>query len=136
MIARIRDQNGLLFFLGDKVARAKRDAWGAPEMTICSVTRITDDKIYLDDSHISIRYPRRLAIVLRPGVGRINPDDNCVDVRGLSFRMNDSVARLVDDRNGLRVKTCTVTKIENSRVYLDHSHVPIHFPERLAIINS
>lgn len=53
------DMRGYAFHVGCKVARAIGDGI----LTISTVTRIENNKIYLDDSKISIRFPKRLLII-------------------------------------------------------------------------
>lgn len=53
------DMKGFTFHEGCKIVRAVGD--GA--LSICTVTSIKDGKIYLDDSTIAIRYPKRLLII-------------------------------------------------------------------------
>jgi hypothetical protein len=56
------DMRGNPFTVGDKVARAYTSG-RAVNLQISEVTRIVLDKIYLDDSKVSINYPGRLLIV-------------------------------------------------------------------------
>jgi hypothetical protein len=58
----MKDMKGFAFNEGCKVARAVM--WGkSPKLDICTVTKIKDDKIYLDDSKQAIRFPERLLII-------------------------------------------------------------------------
>jgi hypothetical protein len=58
----MKDMKGFAFNEGCKVARAVM--WGkSPMLDICTVTKIKDGKIYLDDSKQAIRFPERLLIV-------------------------------------------------------------------------
>ena len=58
----MKDMNGFAFNVGCKVARAVM--WGkSPMISICEVTRIENDKIYLDSSKQAIKFPDRLLIV-------------------------------------------------------------------------
>lgn len=53
---------GFAFNEGCKVARAV--VYGkSPMIDICKVTKIADNKIYLDDSKQAIRFPDRLLII-------------------------------------------------------------------------
>ena len=53
---------GFAFNEGCKVARAV--LWGkSPMLDICTVTKIKDGKIYLDDSKQAMRFPERLLII-------------------------------------------------------------------------
>lgn len=53
------DKRGFAFHVGCKIVRAVGDG----VLDICTVTRIENNKIYLDDSKISIRFPNRLLII-------------------------------------------------------------------------
>lgn len=53
------DKKGFAFHVGCKIVRAISEGM----LDICTVTRIEDDKIYLDNSKVPIRYPRRLLII-------------------------------------------------------------------------
>ena len=58
----MKDMKGFAFNEGCKVARAVM--WGkSPMLDICTVTKIKDGKIYLDDSKQAIRFPERLLII-------------------------------------------------------------------------
>lgn len=58
----MKDMKGFTLTVGCEVARAV--LWGkSPRIELCKVTRIEDDKMYLDDSKQPIRYPERLLIV-------------------------------------------------------------------------
>lgn len=58
----MKDMKGHLLHEGCKVARAVVSG-RSPYIQICTVTRIEDDKIYLDGSKQAIRIPSRLLIV-------------------------------------------------------------------------
>lgn len=53
------DKKGFAFHVGCKIVRAISEG----TLDICTVTKIEDDKIYLDNSKVPIRYPRRLLII-------------------------------------------------------------------------
>ena len=55
----ITDMRGASFHEGCEVVRAVGDGI----LAICIVTKIEDNKIYLDRSKIAIRYPKRLLII-------------------------------------------------------------------------
>lgn len=57
-----KDMKGYAFNVGCKVIRAVVSGQ-SPKLAECEVTRIEDDKIYLDNSKIAIKYPRRLLII-------------------------------------------------------------------------
>lgn len=50
---------GFAFHVGCKIVRATSEG----HLTISTVTRIEDNKIYLDNSKVAIRYPNRLLII-------------------------------------------------------------------------
>lgn len=56
-----------------------------------------------------------------------------VDMRGNTFHVGCKVVRAVGSTTPY-LNICTVTKIDGSRMYLDNSHQPLRFPERLLII--
>lgn len=55
----IVDKRGDCFHEGCVVVRGT----GEGRLQICKVTKIEDGKIYLDDSKVPIRYPKRLVII-------------------------------------------------------------------------
>jgi len=58
----MKDMKGFAFNEGCKVARAV--LWGkSPMLDICTVTKIKDGKIYLDNSKQAMRFPERLLII-------------------------------------------------------------------------
>jgi hypothetical protein len=58
----MRDMKGFTFNVGCKVARAVM--WGkSPMLSICEVTRIESEKLYLDNSKQPIKFPDRLLII-------------------------------------------------------------------------
>ena len=58
----MKDMNGFAFNEGCKVARAV--LWGkSPKLDICTVTKIADGKLYLDNSKQAMRFPERLLII-------------------------------------------------------------------------
>lgn len=58
----MKDMKGFAFTEGCKVARAV--LWGkSPKLDICTVTKINDGKLYLDDSKQAMRFPERLLII-------------------------------------------------------------------------
>lgn len=58
----LQDIFGVNFQVGDKVARAGLCGRVA-ELSIATVTRIENDKLYLDGSKVAIKYPGRLLII-------------------------------------------------------------------------
>jgi hypothetical protein len=58
----MKDMKGFAFNEGCKVARAVL-LGKSPMIEICEVTKIKDDRLYLDDSKQHIRFPERLLIV-------------------------------------------------------------------------
>lgn len=58
----MKDMKGFAFTEGCKVVRAV--LWGkSPKLDICTVTKINDGKLYLDDSKQAMRFPERLLII-------------------------------------------------------------------------
>lgn len=58
----MKDLKGFAFNEGCTVARAV--LWGkSPMIELCTVTKIKDGKLYLDESKQAIRFPERLLIV-------------------------------------------------------------------------
>lgn len=53
------------------------------------------------------------------------------DLRGNVFHEGCEIVRSVGDGY---LQICTVTRIEDGKVYLDRSKIPIRFPQRLLII--
>jgi len=58
-MSNLTDMRGNTFHHGCKVVRAVGDG----HLSICTVTRIENGSIYLDNSKIAIRYPKRLLII-------------------------------------------------------------------------
>jgi len=58
----MKDLNKISFKEGDKVVRAVMFG-KTPRLDICIVTKIEDNKMYLDDSKQAIRFPDRLLII-------------------------------------------------------------------------
>lgn len=61
------DMEGNEFYKNCKVARAISDGY----LLICEVTRMENGKIYLDNSKVPIKYPRRLLIVKQDPLHRM-----------------------------------------------------------------
>lgn len=58
----MKDMKGFAFHEGCKVIRAT--LWGkSPRLEECEVTRIENDKLYLDGSKQPMKYPERLLII-------------------------------------------------------------------------
>jgi hypothetical protein len=55
----MKDKLGVSFHVGCKIVRAVGDG----QLDICTVTKIANGKMYLDDSKVAIRYPHRLLII-------------------------------------------------------------------------
>lgn len=55
----MKDKLGFAFHEGCKIVRAVADG----QLQICTVTKIADGKMYLDDSKIAIKHPSRLLII-------------------------------------------------------------------------
>ena len=66
----MKDMKGFAFNEGCKVARAV--LWGkSPKLDICTVTKIQDGKLYLDDSKQAMRFPERLLIIEQDSLYRM-----------------------------------------------------------------
>ena len=59
----MKDKLGFAFNVGCRVARAISVGRSSTDLAICTVTRIENGKIYLDDSKVHIRFPERLLII-------------------------------------------------------------------------
>lgn len=59
----LKDKLGRKFKVGDKIVRGIKMGSRAVTLQISEVTNLTEDKMYLDDSHVAIVYPGRLMIV-------------------------------------------------------------------------
>lgn len=64
MSTKLKDMLGKTFAVSDKVAKACTSG-RAVNLEIGEVTRIEDDKMYLDGSKVAIRFPGRLLIVTK-----------------------------------------------------------------------
>ncbi len=58
----ITDLRGFTFTLGCTVARPVLFG-NSPQIELCKVTRIDSGKLYLDDSKVAIKIPKRLLII-------------------------------------------------------------------------
>ena len=66
----MKDMKGFAFNEGCKVARAV--LWGkSPMIEICTVTKIKEGRLYLDDSKQPIKFPDRLLIVEQDPLYRV-----------------------------------------------------------------
>lgn len=59
----MKDKLGFAFNEGCKVARAVSRGRSSVDLEICTVTRIEDGKLYLDNSKVAIKFPSRLLII-------------------------------------------------------------------------
>ena len=64
MATKLVDMRGQEFAVGDKVAKAYASGRSV-NLSVATVARIEDGKMYLDDSHVAIRFPGRLLIVTK-----------------------------------------------------------------------
>lgn len=55
-------------------------------------------------------------------------------MKGYAFNVGCTVARAVMYGKSPMIDLCTVTKIENGKLYLDESKQAMRFPERLLIV--
>lgn len=66
----MKDMKGFAFNEGCKVARAV--LWGkSPMIEICTVTKIKEGRLYLNDSKQPIKFPERLLIVEQDPLYRV-----------------------------------------------------------------
>jgi hypothetical protein len=56
------------------------------------------------------------------------------DLHGYTFTLGCKVARAVMYGKSPMIDICTVTKLENGKLYLNSSKQSIRFPERLLIV--
>jgi hypothetical protein len=56
------------------------------------------------------------------------------DMKGFAFHVGCKVARAVMWGKSPKLDICEVTRIEDGKIYLDHSKQAIRFPTRLLII--
>jgi hypothetical protein len=56
------------------------------------------------------------------------------DMKGYAFNVGCTVARAVMYGKSPMIDLCTVTRIENGKLYLDESKQAMRFPERLLIV--
>lgn len=59
------DFNGLPFSVGDRVVRAMPSGAGSAELKYCIVTKIQNGKVYLDNSHVPMRYSRKSLMIIQ-----------------------------------------------------------------------
>lgn len=57
-----------------------------------------------------------------------------VDMKGFAFNVGCVVARAVLWGKSPMIELCTVTRMDNGRLYLDDSKQPMKFPDRLLIV--
>lgn len=58
-----------------------------------------------------------------------------LDMLGKPFTIGDHVVKAYSSGRAVNLTRGIVTRIEDGKMYLDNSHVAIHFPGRLLIIN-
>lgn len=61
-------------------------------------------------------------------------DTDLVDMLGREFVVGDKVVKAATSGRAVNLLIGTVTRIENGKMYLDNSKVPINFPGRLLIV--
>ena len=64
MATKLVDMRGQEFVVGDKVAKAYASGRSV-NLSVATVTRIENGQMYLDGSHVAIRFPGRLLIVTK-----------------------------------------------------------------------
>lgn len=57
------------------------------------------------------------------------------DLLGRPFVVGDSVAKACTSGRAVNIEIGRVTRIEDGKMYLDHSKVPINYPGRILIVN-
>ena len=80
----MKDLKGYTFTLGCDVARASLIR-KSPFIEICTVTRIEDGKLYLDNSKQYIRFPHRLLIINHDPLIKLIDDQN-IETEGFNGR--------------------------------------------------
>lgn len=60
---------------------------------------------------------------------------NLKDMLGNEFKVGDKVAKTVTSGRSSNITICDITRIENEKIYLNESKVPIVYPCRLLIVN-
>ena len=66
----MKDMKGFTFNVGDEVARPVL-VGKSPFINLCIVTKIDGDKLYLDESKQSMKFPERLLITKQEDVTRM-----------------------------------------------------------------
>lgn len=57
------------------------------------------------------------------------------DMRGVPFRVGDRFVKATKCGQAVSIQICTVTRLENGKVYANGSHTKINFPGRCLIVN-
>ncbi len=60
--------------------------------------------------------------------------DDLEDMLHRTIKVGDTVARATTSGHSAYIEIRKVTRIENGKIYLDGSHVAIHYPCRLLIM--
>lgn len=63
-------------------------------------------------------------------------DTGLKDMRGEVFQVGDEVAKAVSGGRAVNLSICVVTRIEDGKMYLNGSHVAVHYPGRLLIVGN
>lgn len=58
-----------------------------------------------------------------------------VDLLGVPLAVGDKVARASTLGRSANLTICEITKIQDGKVYLDNSHVALHYPGMLLVVN-
>lgn len=61
--------------------------------------------------------------------------EKLMDMYGRELIVGDKVAKAATSGRAVNISICEVTRIENGKLYLDNSKVPVVYPGRLLIVN-
>ena len=61
-------------------------------------------------------------------------DTGLKDMRGRIIQVGDDVAKAVSGGRAVNMSICRVTRIEDGKLYLNDSHVAVHYPGRLLVV--
>lgn len=58
------------------------------------------------------------------------------DVFNQEIKLNDQIVRACKSGQAVNIEICTVTRVENEKIYVDFSKVAIRYPGRCMIVNA
>ncbi len=61
-------------------------------------------------------------------------DTDLKDMRGIDFALGDKVVKAKTSGRAVNIEIAEVTRIEEGKLYLSGSKVPVNFPGRLLIV--